>query len=223
MLGALQGHLGAGEDLPAGDHHIAAAQGDQVAFQILELLGSRRNSLAHLAQFGLGAANLRVPVPHFEVESGALLLQAIALGDQGGQFLPQLAGTGLGLLKALLGISLALFGSVELQLAAGQQATTVGQALLQLVEFKQARAQALAHQQHQAEGDGTDQAAGEHRDQNGGVAGPQPEQAQPRLAHPAAQTVAQVGEHSAQHQQRQDQQPTRHVRLRPAPVSPEFS
>ena len=87
--------------------------------------------------------------------------------------------------------------------------------LLQRIEFKQADAQLSTDQQHQAEGEGTDQAAGEHGDDHGRTAWSHVEQAEPGFADPATETIAEGGEHPTEDEQRQDEKPAAH-RLLPA-------
>ena len=101
----------------------------------------------------------------------------------------------------------------------GHPGAALPQGLLKPVEFEQAGAQALADQQHQAEGQGTDQAAGQHRDQDSGTPWSQIEQAEASLAHAAAQAIAQGREHPPEGQERRDQQPTGHGDKRGPPVS----
>ena len=237
----MQFHPHRGQGLATGDHHVAATQGDHVGFQLFQFGLAGGNALAHSLEFSLIAADLGVAALHVTVEPLALALQPDPLPLKRLQFLAQAVHPSLGraelllhllpalhgLLSPLLGLSAALFRPLHVGTAAGQLAAVffqvglaarqggaaVAQAGLDLIQLKQSHSQLVAHQKHQAEGDRADQAAREGRDHHGGLAGSEVEEAEPGLAHLAAQPVAEGGEHAAEHQQRHDQQPARHALL----------
>ena len=147
------------------------------------------------------------------------MLEQSALLQQRCQLLAQRGGLGFHHAQLAAGLLAPLFGCCEFALAALKSFAPLTQAPLKLIELKQAGAQPIAHQQHQAERDGADQAAGEHRDHHGRAARPHPEQAEAGLAHLGTEPIAEGGEHSTQQQQRQDQQPARHNLARRRSVS----
>ena len=89
LFPSAQFHLGRGQGLAAGNHHIAAAQGDHLGFQPLEFLLSCGNAASHLRQFGFGAANFRIPTFDISAEPIPLALETLTLVLQGLEFLPQ--------------------------------------------------------------------------------------------------------------------------------------
>ena len=235
----LQLHLGTGQWLPTGDHDVTSTQRDQIGFQVLQFSGANLNPTGQLRQFRVGAPDFSIATPHLTVEAIALELQATAFGLQGGQFLAQASGALYGLGQLLLHPFLAHLGAghlrsaglqpgaagrhlglagLQLGLAGAQLLATLLQSCFQPVKLEQACAQPLAHQQHQTQGNGADQAAREDGDHHCGVLRAQPEQAQTGLAHAAAEPIAQGGENPPKHQQRQDQQPARHGFARIDPV-----
>ena len=80
LVGPGQGHLGAGQGLAAGDHHVTPAQGDQIELQVFEFFGSGGNPGPHLGQFGFVAADVGIAGLHIAPEPIALHFQAAALG-----------------------------------------------------------------------------------------------------------------------------------------------
>jgi hypothetical protein len=113
----------------------------------------------------------------------------------------QLALIGFEFLTVLLQIAL---GALQVGLAAGKRLTTISQTLLKLVELKQTHPQALTHQKHQAQGDGTDQAACEGRDHHRCLPWPQVEQTEAGFADFAAEPISKSGENPSQHEQGED-------------------
>ena len=71
---SLQLHLGGGQGLAAGQHHVAAAQGDQVGLQLVQFARTGGYLLAQLGEFRLGAANVGVAALHFSAEPAAFRL-----------------------------------------------------------------------------------------------------------------------------------------------------
>ena len=79
LVGALDAHLRDLQGLSTADHHVAAAQGDQVGFQLFQFLGTGTDPRVELGQFIAVPADVGIFCSDLAAESIALLFELAAL------------------------------------------------------------------------------------------------------------------------------------------------